>query len=537
MADSDQNVAGGSEDPSESHMHGALAVQEEEATISEEKEQSEGTTVPASRSLRKDKPRGSPAADDPEGIVSADLSFRKHTEERFHPLDNSASVLDNADVSQPGAGLSLSIPDEATSSYAPPALKMLDEVISSAITGQPSMVGAVSVVASSGVPTTTRSGVLAATSSSAPATTSSGVPAATGNTVAIEAKDLTEGEDGKYTRRLAKACSLCSENRLKCIMLPTVQCKQCTERGIECKLRLEKKRGRPRITADNIEQLMQRSKERAKSAKPRGVEPTGVRDNAINEYAIQAAYLAGLQAGAHSPQMLIGSYYPPYWHSAVPAVPALSYGEVRPMAIGMSGDALLAGWDAVPSAQGTYYLNRTTGETYWTKPTGAAPLPAASSLSMPPAVAYVRHMAQSLGARGMPAMYAACQQHEATATQLGYGYMTPAVPYAAPTPAFNVNTAAMGTAAMGAAAAGAAEVGTCLPRLLGVTQRELRPTVEVVADEVHQGATGPVHDMSLFAPLGHGAHLPPSSPSSAFSSQRASFKPHQDAPQHPYDTT
>ena len=146
------------------------------------------------------------------------------------------------------------------------------------------------------------------------------------------------------------------------------------------------------------------------------------------------------------------------------------------------------------------------------------------------------HMAQPLGAGGMPVMRAAFQQ-QATAPQLGYGYVTPAVPYAAPTPAFNVNTAAMGTAAMGAAAAGAAEVGTCLPRLLGVTQRELRPTVEVVADEVHQGATGPVHDMSLFAPLGHGAHLPPSSPSSAFSSQRASFKPHQDAPQHPYDTT
>ena len=61
----------------------------------------------------------------------------------------------------------------------------------------------------------------------------------------------------------------------------------------------------------------------------------------------------------------------------------------RPMAIGMSGDALPAGWDAVPSAQGTYYLNRTTGETTWTKPTGAAPLPAASSLSTPPALAYV----------------------------------------------------------------------------------------------------------------------------------------------------
>jgi hypothetical protein len=57
------------------------------------------------------------------------------------------------------------------------------------------------------------------------------------------------------------------------------------------------------------------------------------------------------------------------------------------MAIGMSGDALPAGWDAVPSAQGTYYLNRTTGETTWTKPTGAAPLPAASCT--PLALAYV----------------------------------------------------------------------------------------------------------------------------------------------------
>ena len=526
MADSDQNVAGGSEDPSESSMHGALAVLEEEATVSEEKEQSEGTTVPASRSLRKDKPRGSPAADNSEGTVSADHSFRKHKEERMQAVDYSASVLDNADVSQPGAGLSLGTPDEATSSYAPPALKVLDEVISPAITDQPSMVGAVPVAASSGVPTSTRSGVLAVTSRSAPATTSSGAPAATGNAVATEAKDLTEGEDGKYTRRFAKACNLCSDNRLKCTMLPTGQCKQCTARGIECKLRLEKKRGRPRITADNIEQLMQRSKGRAKSAKPTGVEPTGVRDNAINECVIHAAYLAGLQVGSRSSQMYYGPYYPPYWH---PAVPPLSYGEVRPMAISMSGDALLAGWDAAPSAQGTYYLNRTTGETTWTKPTGAAPLPAASSLSTPPAMAYVRHMAQSHGARGLPAMYAAFQQ-QAFATQLGYGYVTPAIPYAAPMPAFNLNTAAMGTAAMGASAVGAAAVGVTL----GVTQGEFRPTVEVVADEVHQGRAMSLDmslDMPLFAPLGQGAHLP-GIPISSCSSQRASFKPHQDAPQH-----
>jgi len=35
--------------------------------------------------------------------------------------------------------------------------------------------------------------------------------------------------------RLRKACDLCHENRLKCVMTPTGKCEQCTARGFECK--------------------------------------------------------------------------------------------------------------------------------------------------------------------------------------------------------------------------------------------------------------------------------------------------------------
>ena len=213
----------------------------------------------------------------------------------------------------------------------------------------------------------------------------------------LDGRLKSEGEDSAYTTCLRKACNLCAKNRLKCTMLPTGICKHCTARGVVCQQQLEKKRGRPLITADNITQLIKRRKrapERTHSAKatgvvPTGTEATGIRDwpapgsiPYINEYAIQAGYLAGIQAGARTPQMIYGSIYPPYCYHAVPALP---YEEVQ-------------------------------------------------------------RMTQSFGAGGY-AMYAAFLQ-QATAHQFGYGHATPAVPYAAP------NIAAMGAAAMGVAAAG-----------------------------------------------------------------------------------
>ena len=144
----------------------------------------------------------------------------------------------------------------------------------------------------------------------------------------LEERLKSEGEDSAYrnTTRLRKACNLCAKNRLKCTMLPTGICKHCTARGVVCQQQHEKKRGRPLITADNITQLIKRRKrapERTHSAKatgvvPTGTEATGIRDwpapgsiPYMNEYAIQAGYLAGIQAGARAPQMRYDSNYPP----------------------------------------------------------------------------------------------------------------------------------------------------------------------------------------------------------------------------------
>ena len=172
----------------------------------------------------------------------------------------------------------------------------------------------------------------------------------------LEVRLKSEGEDSAYTTRLRKACNLCAKSRLKCTMLPTGICKHCTARGVVCQQQHEKKRGRPLITADNITQLIKRRKrapERTHSAKatgvvPTGTEATGIRDwpapgsiPYINEYAIQAGYLAGIQAGARAPQMRYDSNYPPYCY---PAVPALPYEEVQRMtqSFGAGGYAMYA---------------------------------------------------------------------------------------------------------------------------------------------------------------------------------------------------
>jgi hypothetical protein len=174
----------------------------------------------------------------------------------------------------------------------------------------------------------------------------------------LEERHKSEGEDSAYrnTTRLRKACNLCAKNRLKCTMLPTGICKHCTARGVVCQQQHEKKRGRPLNTADNITQLIKRRKrapERTHSAKatgvvPTGTEATGIRDwpapgsiPYMNEYAIQAGYLAGIQAGARAPQMRYDSNYPPYCY---PAVPALPYEEVQRMtqSFGAGGYAMYA---------------------------------------------------------------------------------------------------------------------------------------------------------------------------------------------------
>ena len=172
----------------------------------------------------------------------------------------------------------------------------------------------------------------------------------------LDGRLKSEGEDSAYTTCLRKACNLCAKNRLKCTMLPTGICKHCTARGVVCQKQHEKKRGRPLITADNITQLIKRRKrapERTHIAEATGVVPmgtdaTGIRDwpapgsiPYINEYAIQAGYLAGIQAGARTPQMIYGSIYPPYCYHAVPALP---YEEVQRMtqSFGAGGYAMYA---------------------------------------------------------------------------------------------------------------------------------------------------------------------------------------------------
>ena len=172
----------------------------------------------------------------------------------------------------------------------------------------------------------------------------------------LDGRLKSEGEDSAYTTCLRKACNLCAKNRLKCTMLPTGICKHCTVRGVVCQKQHEKKRGRPLITADNITQLIKRRKrapERTHSAEATGVVPmgtdaTGIRAwpspgsiPYINEYAIQAGYLAGIQAGARTPQMIYGSIYPPYCYHAVPALP---YEEVQRMtqSFGAGGYAMYA---------------------------------------------------------------------------------------------------------------------------------------------------------------------------------------------------
>jgi hypothetical protein len=157
--------------------------------------------------------------------------------------------------------------------------------------------------------------------------------------VEVNANGVAESADGgRYTPRLGKACDLCHQNRLKCTMLSTGCCDECTVRGIECKRRMEGRRGRPRVTADNIVQLVKRRSAARKQQLPGGASGR-VRNAAAREIGavpqagafpsfhdpdVQAAYAAGLQAGTQAIMMqFYGSAHPPFHMSPVSQCPHL----------------------------------------------------------------------------------------------------------------------------------------------------------------------------------------------------------------------
>ena len=49
-------------------------------------------------------------------------------------------------------------------------------------------------------------------------------------------------------KRVRSACMNCHERKLRCVMLPSGSCQQCTEKDRVCLPRVEKKRGRPRAS-------------------------------------------------------------------------------------------------------------------------------------------------------------------------------------------------------------------------------------------------------------------------------------------------
>ena len=472
------------------------------------------------------------------GPVSAHISFRKHTAREFAAADDSPpSVLakDNTDMVQSGAGLPLSAPDEATFSDAPLVMEVLDNVNSSPLmTGQPSMVGVAPTAASSGAPAAVCS-VVSSSSASMPS------PASTvSSTVSTAPNSLIVGEDGAiYTTRSCKACNMCADNRLKCIMLSTGKCTQCTSRGIECKHRLVKmRRVRQRVTGDNVAELVRRrklSQERALSAEAMGVKPPLGAIPSVHAKATvlepplgpipSGSFTGNYSVDAFHKSTILGNQAPSLLHEA--ALQAAMLGNQAPSLLheaaftqptftrqpsNLHEAAMQAAFIAGLQDGAQLVLARIPQMSYGS----CYPQHCHPALATLP-FQQLLHLAQPLGAGGMPALRAAFQQ-QATATQLGYGYVTPAVPNAALMPDISavVSTVAVGTAstgavaagasAAGAAAAGAAAAGTSYPGLLGVAQRELRPpqrpTLEVGPGDGHQGVTGSVPDMSFLAPLG-----------------------------------
>ena len=200
--------------------------------------------------------------------------------------------------------------------------------------------------------------------------------AAYGSQVEVNANGVAESADGgRYTPRLRKACDLCHENRLKCSMLPTGSCEQCTVRGIECKRRMERKRGRPRVTAENIVQLVQRRTAARKQQLPGGASGR-VRNAAAREIGavpqtgafpsfhdpdVQAAFAAGIQAGTQAVMMQFhGQAHP--CHSARVTAP-FHMSPVSPMFNG-AATAVMAGQYGVGGMDGSAAYQQYANEQY-----------------------------------------------------------------------------------------------------------------------------------------------------------------------------
>ena len=199
--------------------------------------------------------------------------------------------------------------------------------------------------------------------------------AAYGSQVEVNANGVAESADGgRYTPRLRKACDLCHENRLKCSMLPTGSCEQCTVRGIECKRRMERKRGRPRITAENIVQLVQRrtaarkqlpggasGRVRNAAARAIGAVPQSGAFPSFHDPDVQAAFAAGIQAGTQAVMMQFhGQAHP--CHSARVTAP-FHMSPVSPMFNG-AATAVMAGQYGVGGMDGSAAYQQYANEQY-----------------------------------------------------------------------------------------------------------------------------------------------------------------------------
>jgi len=91
-------------------------------------------------------------------------------------------------------------------------------------------------------------------------------PVGPSETVEVASPTSGESRDGAFlTSRLRKACDRCHCHRSRCIMTSSGKCEECLARGIECKRRLEKKRGRPLVTAANIDQHLERRQQRVRT--------------------------------------------------------------------------------------------------------------------------------------------------------------------------------------------------------------------------------------------------------------------------------
>jgi hypothetical protein len=154
------------------------------------------------------------------------------------------------------------------------------------------------------------------------------------------------------TSRLRKSCDLCHEGRLRCVMTANGKCEQCIMRGFKnCIMRAEKKRGRPRLTEEDIAERSARhnssgpSKSRGKA--PKEPDQFDYIGQASSYYYASPNYPGGSAMGmpmgmpTSMPgiQMQSPVAYPPYYpYSGYPAMSP--HGMPQPMMpVGMSMQA------------------------------------------------------------------------------------------------------------------------------------------------------------------------------------------------------